>query len=212
MITWLILAPLSLVVSFFCYLTNPIVVLFCDEDGELPGFLQLWQTHDNSCNPSDVTENKQLPDWLLYDWKGHYEEYKGTTPTLAEEGRDRWFTRCINHNWTLTERLKRYICRVYWLMRNCAYGWCFWVFGIIGGTKWTFVQNDPDTSFVHQDCVCWWIDSAWRYKSTAPWFSIGDYTIYKELHLGWKVKTEAIVDTRAMIATRATIRIERKEK
>jgi len=209
MIRWLIMAPLSLIVSLICYVTNPIVVLFCNDDGELPGFFQLWQTWDNSCNPSDVTENHQLPDFLLYDWGKHYIEYKDTTPDLAMCGRERWFTRCIDNDFTLWETIQRYICRTYWLTRNCAYGWCFWIFGILPGVNWEIVKNDGLTKYIHEALIGWWIDSAWCYKSQAPMFSLWGWTVYQECFLGYKIKEEAHVDTRAMIATRATIRIEK---
>jgi hypothetical protein len=210
MIKWLFMAPLSLLVSLLCYITNPIVLLFCDEDGELPGFLSLWQTWDNSCNPSDVTEKKELPDFLLYDWGRHYAEYVDTPPELAAVGRSRWFTVCIDHDWTIMERIKRYICRCYWLTRNCAYGWTFWVFGVLPGIRWKVDQSDADTKFSHEDVPMWWLDSAWQYASSAPICKIYGYTIRREINLGWKVDTDATVDTQAMIATRVTIRIRRE--
>ena len=209
MILWLILAPLSLIVSLLCYLTNPLVVLFCDEDGELHGIGKLWQTWDNSCNPSDVYDNKQLPSFLLYDFHKHYEEWRGTTPELAAQGRERWFTRCIDPNFTIWERIQRYICRTYWLTRNCAYGWTFWVFGILPGINWHVVKDDGETRFIYEEYGLWWLNGAWCYKSTAPIFTLWGYTVHQECFLGYKIKTEATVDTRAMIATRATIHIEK---
>ena len=210
MILWLILAPISLIISLVCYITNPIVVLFCNEDGELKGFWRNWQTWDNSCNPSDVVDNAQLPSFLLYDFHKHYNEYRGTTPELAAQGRERWFTVCIDHDWTLWERFQRYICRVYWLMRNCAYGFCFWWFGILPGINWRIVKDDGETKYLHEDTSNWWFSGAWCYKSTAPLFTLWGYTVRQECFLGYKVKAEATVDTRAMIATRATIHIDKE--
>lgn len=37
----------AFIVYAFCYITNPIVVLFCDEYGILPKYFKLWQTYDN---------------------------------------------------------------------------------------------------------------------------------------------------------------------
>ncbi len=210
MIRWLILAPISLIVSLICYLTNPLVVLFCNDDGELPSFLHLWQTVDNSCNPSDVTENHQLPDWLLYDWAAHYEEWKGTTPELSANGRTRWFTRCINDDFTVVELLQRYVCRVYWLTRNCANGWAFWAFGILPGVDWEIVEKTDTKKYLHEAMYFWWIDRAWCYKDESHWFSLWGYEIKKEFYIGYKVKEEAQVDTRAMIATRLTVRIKKE--
>ena len=36
---WFLYAPLQLLIMIICYITNPIVVLFADKDGELHGFL-----------------------------------------------------------------------------------------------------------------------------------------------------------------------------
>ena len=210
MVLWLFLVPFSLTAMILCYATNPIAVLFCDENGELHGFWRHWQTHDNSCNPSDVTEHQQLPSWLLYDWKKHYEETYGTTPELEKVGRKRWFTKCINPNFTLWERLQRYICRCYWLTRNCSYGFSFWLLGITPGIRWAVEQNDADTQFVHEDYDWWWLDGAWKYKSTAPICTIFGWTIRWNTFLGWKVDENAEVDTRAMIANRVAFSLERK--
>lgn len=210
MVLWLFLVPFSLAVMILCYATNPIAVLFCDENGELHGFWRHWQTHDNSCNPSDVTEHKQLPAWLLYDWKKHYEETYGTTTELEKVGRKRWFTKCIDPNFTLKERIQRYICRVYWLTRNCSYGWAFWVLGITPGIRWMRERNDKDVNFIHEDYDTWWLDGAWRYKSTAPICKIFGWTLRWNTLLGWKVDENAKVDTRAMIANRIAFSLDRE--
>lgn len=47
---WFLYAPLQLLIMIICYITNPIVVLFSDENGELHGFLRKWQTFDDSCD------------------------------------------------------------------------------------------------------------------------------------------------------------------
>ncbi len=210
MALWLIYLPFSLLAMILCYLTNPFVVLFCDEDGELHGIFKYWQTHDNSCNPSDVTEHKQLPSFLLYDWKKHYLEYKDTTPELAAVGRDRWFTQCIDSHWTLWERIQRYICRVYWLTRNCSYGWAFWVLGITPGIRWAVEKNDGETIYVHEDYVSWRLDGAWKHKSTAKICTIFGWALHWNTFLGWKVDESASVDTRAMIANRIAFSLKKE--
>lgn len=210
MILWLIYLPFSLLLTAVCYLTNWLVTPFCDENGELHGLLKYWQTWDNSCNPSDVTEHKQLPSFLLYDWPKHYKERKEATPELAAVGRERWLTTCIDNHWTLWERIKRYICRTYWLTRNCCYGWAFWVLGITPGIRWAVEQNDADTQFVHEDYAWWWLDGAWKYKSTAKICKIFGWTLRWNTLLGWKVDENAKVDTRAMIANRIAFSLDRE--
>lgn len=209
MVLWLLYLPFSLLFMAVCYLTNPVVVKFCDKDGELHGIWRYWQTHDNSCNPSDVTEHKQLPSIFLYDWAKHYEETYDTTPELQKVGRKRWLTKCIDANFTLWERVQRYICRAYWLTRNCAYGFAFWLLGITPGVRWVVEQNDKDTIFVHEDYAWWWLDGAWKYKSTATICTFLGWTLRWNTFLGWKVDENAEVDTRAMIANRIAVSIGR---
>jgi len=210
MIMWLLYVPFSLFFMALCYLTNWFVVLFCDDNGELHGFWNQWQTWDNSANPSDVTEHHQLPSFLLYDWKRHYEEYEATTSDLAAVGRVRWFTRCIDPNFSLLERIQRYICRVYWLTRNCSYGWSFWTLGITPGVRWIVEQHTEDTIYVHEDYILWWLDGAWKYKSTAPIITLFGWTLRWNTFLGWKIVESAPVDTRGMIANRIAFSLGRE--
>ena len=144
MLTYLIYAPLNFVLSIICYLTNPLVLLWCDEAGELSGILKYWQTWDNSCNPSDIVDI--APSWLQYDWPRHYEEYVSTTAELAAVGRERCFCRVIDGHFTTGERIKRYLCRVLWLTRNCGYGFAFWLFGATceAGAVRVIDQKDDD--------------------------------------------------------------------
>lgn len=210
MVLWLLYLPFSILISVICYLTNPIAVLFSDDDGELHGFLKLWQTHDNSLNPQEVTEQPMVPKFLCYDWPRHYEEWKGTTPELAAQGKDRWFTTCIDSALSAVEVLQRYACRVYWLMRNCAYGWHFWPLGKLPGIDWKIEEQTDKKIYVHEDVPYWWFASAWKYKDESHWFSLFGYEVVKNFFIGWKVSESAKVDTRAMYAFRLWVKI-RKE-
>ena len=202
MIRWLIYLPLSLLASVLCYITNPIVLLFCDKNGELSGPLHLWQTWDNSCNPSDIMDI--VPSWLLYDWGAHYREYQDTTQLLRSWNRDRWFTDCINDEWTLWERVQRYLCRLIWLTRNNAYGWGFYVLGHTA-TPLFVIQKSENTIFADEVNGC-----GWMYKNTAKIFSLFGWEVRWNNLLGWKVDTSATYDTRAMIANRVAFSIERE--
>ena len=57
MLSWPFFALLDFVFSLICYVTNPIVVLFADEYGNLPRILRWWQTYDNCL---DI-------DWMIYE-------------------------------------------------------------------------------------------------------------------------------------------------
>ena len=51
-------------------LTNWLVVLFADEQGELPGLLRMWQTWDDTLD--NRTDVGRMPACLRYDWDDHY--------------------------------------------------------------------------------------------------------------------------------------------
>lgn len=202
MIKWLFYFPFSLLASVVCYITNPFVVLFANDDGELPGVFRYWQTWDNSCNPSEIMDI--LPSWLQYDWARHYREYVGTTDYLQSVNRERWFTECIDNNFTITEIIKRYIGRVVWLTRNNAYGWGFYVFGHTA-TPLILIQQSENTIYANE-----LNGDGWMYKNTAPMLTVFGWTIYWNNLLGWKLNTEAIYDTRSMYAMRVSVFFERE--
>ena len=194
MIRWLLYLPLSLLSTVLCYLTNWFVVLFCDKDGELHGLFHLWQTWDDSCNPEFSVQC--APKFLRYDWKAHYHEYLDTTQYLRSVNRYRWFAECINDEWTLWERFQRYACRVLWLMRNNAYGFAFY---LLGHTSTPLMVTQKSENTIYVDEVNGF---GWMYKNTAPIFSLFGWTVHWNNLLGWKIDTDAQVDTRAMIANR----------
>lgn len=68
---WFIYAPLQLVCMLVCYLTNWIVVLFADQNGELQGLLRLWQTWDDSLDGEDCV-TKYVPAIIRYDFYKYY--------------------------------------------------------------------------------------------------------------------------------------------
>lgn len=56
MIRYIIYLLLQLLCMVVCYLTNWLVLLFADEQGELPGLLRMWQTWDDTLdNKTDVS-------------------------------------------------------------------------------------------------------------------------------------------------------------
>lgn len=126
MIKWLLyLIPYNFI-CILCYFLNPIIVLFCDDEGELKGWLHYFQTYDDSCDSSYYMRGK-VPSFLNYDFDKHYYTVEGVdyfrhdcvrTYTRLKEG-------CT---WTKKEKVQRYFCRVLWLMRNCAYGFRHYVF------------------------------------------------------------------------------------
>jgi hypothetical protein len=173
----------------FCYITNPIVCLFCDENGELPPIFSLWQTWDDSCNPRFFVM-EEVFDFLKYDYDRHYEEYKGTTPELEARGCTRWYARVKDPNFTIKERIQRYICRVLWLTRNCAYGFAFFWFGkSIDLTQCEEKLHKKDEKHYYlfgwdksQNILyrTWWFKCDWWWTKR----------LYVDAYMGWKVEPE----------------------
>lgn len=121
---WFIYTPLQLLIMIICYITNPIVVLFADKDGELHGFLRKWQPFDDSCDSEDCV-TKYVPKWIRYDFYKYYLAEKQYDPNYG-----RVMKKSINiAQLSLIDKLKRYCCRLFWLSRNCAYGFALDWFG-----------------------------------------------------------------------------------
>lgn len=198
MIRWLLYLIPSLLSTVLCYLTNWFVVLFADRDGELHGVLHLWQTWDDSLNGEFSVQC--APKFLRYDWSKHYVEYRDTTQYLRSVNRDRWFATCINDEWTLWERFQRYACRVLWLMRNNAYGFCFY---LLGATVSPFLETTQSEHVIKsREIFGGNVAGAWMYKNDAPIFTLFGWTVHWNNFLGWKIDTGAKFDTRSMIANR----------
>lgn len=179
---WFIYAPLQLLCALLCYMTNWAVVLFADEQGELPGLLRLWQTWD------DTLDNKQdiarMPTFLQYDWDKHYLQF-----TVDEHGQTRYMEKLVK-SFTMRDKLKRYLCRCHWLYRNCGYGFAFYWFGVD--------VKPPVRATIYPDWYYLSTDNAWAYKSHEKAFCGLRWKIY----VGWKIQRQLNRPHRAMIATR----------
>lgn len=206
MVLWFLYLPFSLLFAVLCYLTNWIVVFFADEDGELPSFLYLWQTWDNSVYCSDSV--KHAPKFLQYDWPKHYKEHKDSDPYLRSVNRERWYCTCIDHNFTLWERVQRYLCGVLWLTRNCSYGFAFYLLGA-DVSPMLKIKRSANTIFV-REIFGENVGGAWMYKNTAPIFTLFGWTLHWNNLLGWKIDESAKVTTRAMIANRIALFFKRE--
>ena len=60
---WFLIATLQWVATLFCMITTPLVVLLCDEEGELDGIFHLWQTWDDSCYAEQMA-TESAPNFL----------------------------------------------------------------------------------------------------------------------------------------------------
>lgn len=202
MLRYLLYLPFMILCMVFCYLTNWIVVLFADEVGELHGFLHLWQTWDNSVySRQEVLE--VVPKWLSYDYDSKYEVYESASFDLRRMGRTRKYIRLKDGaKFTLIEKIKRYICGVLWLYRNCAYGFAFYWFGTDCDAKnlkkvvEKNVGNRAKTLYV--DTSKSLAVRPFRFKCNTPFCKKLRWDIY----VGWKLETTKNGNIHSMIANR----------
>lgn len=171
-----------------CYVTNPIVVLFADEVGELKGFLHYWQTWDDSLDSEfmmkEVVPNSLYGKFINYDWDSKYESYKDTE-TLKEYGHviDKVRLR-EGATFSTKERIQRYFCRVLWIMRNCGYGFAFYMFGASGDIKDVkVVSQEGNEKLNAYDTNSNWLTRNWSYKFYEKLFG----NVYVAGYLGWKI-------------------------
>ena len=188
---WFIYLLLLFPCMVLCYLTNWIVVLFADENGELPGFLRLWQTWDDSIDSEDCVVY-YVPKRIKYDFYKHYRvEYE--TMQIYNRTRKRSINICPL---TMKERVKRYCCRVFWLYRNCAYGFAFYWFGCTVSDKDIQIIKDEyrDGGYVR----LYKAGKYWKYYNSSRIF--GKW--YWKIYIGWKIAGDIKGTHRAMIANR----------
>lgn len=182
---WFIYAPLQLLIMIICYITNPIVVLFADKDGELHGFLRKWQTFDDSCDSEDCV-TKYVPKWIRSE--------KQYDPNYG-----RVMKKSINiAQLSLIDKLKRYCCRLFWLSRNCAYGFALDWFGVtINPDDVVIIDNykvgeSERNVLITRDLKYWKIYDSMRIPNTNYRWRI---------YLGWKIHNVQGIH-RAMLALR----------
>lgn len=186
-IKYLIFSIFQLFCMLICYLTNPLVVLFVNKEGELPKIFRLWQTWDSAL------DNRQYvlydcPKFLRYDFDDYYKCCVMHDGLTIDYGRTRKMV-IIKKPFPRRLWLKHYLNRVFWLYRNCGYGFAFYLFG---------VDTDPRT--IRRKSEHFAVASnAFRYKNDDPISAHWRWCIY----LGWKF--DFYDPCRAMIATRLTI-------
>ena len=204
-IKWALYYLLNLPIMIMCYVTNPIVVLFCNQNGELPKWCKLWQTHDDSVYSSDVVKKKELPDCLLYDYDKHYaERYDMSDQELEAVNNGRYYSDCIDDNFTFVEKIKRYICGVYWLTRNCGYGWAFWLFGC------NIIPADAVYTKTGDVIIGTYQGQYWTYSNSSRICTIFGRDIFWNTYLGWKFrKSNDTVITRCPLAIRVALKIKK---
>ena len=189
-IKWFFFAIADLLFTVICYFTNPIVLLFADEVGNLPSIFLLWENWDDHLDVEWMISEHCVPRWAEYDFNRHYKYYD---EWQAEQtiGQHRGYVKLLNPHFTIKERFQRYICRLAWLYRNCGYGFSYYITGV------DVNENDIVKIKDEEDYIYYVTDEAWVFKYDRP--SFGKYRW--EIFMGWKMQNVHGIE-RCMLAIR----------
>ena len=182
---WIFQAALEVLATIVAYLTNWFVVFFADECGQLPKCLKWWQTYDNPLDVEWMVTEGVVPKFARYDFKRHYEyHYEDKGDDYMIPG----YVVLLDPNFTLWERVQRYVCRLWWIYRNSNYGFSYYVNGRTVNGADNVVKRDIDLPNNRQFVSAvkggnWW-SKTWCYyyeKQYCRWFLL-------RIYLGWKLK------------------------
>jgi len=173
-IKWLIYLPIALICHLLCWLTNPLVVLFADHNGELHGLFKLWQPWDDSLDSEYYMKNV-VPSCLDYKWDEHYISHEDTDEWSVLYGKKRKFSYTKGGAiWTTKQYIQRYLCRVLWLYRNTAYGFMFYLLGAdLSGARYKLCDDDE---FYCRTTKCFSYKNEKQFCKWLRW----------KIYLGWK--------------------------
>lgn len=194
-IKWFVFSILDVLFNIAAYVTDTIVLLFADEVGNLPRAFIWWENWDDHLDVSWMIYENHVPQFAKYDFSKHYRYH---TPEEAKQliGEYRGYVDLLDGNFTAKERLQRYICRLFWLWRNNAYGFSYYVTGIdickADVTKIKTVEKDGYIYYV--------TDYAFCYKDERKSFAGFCWDNY----VGWKFRRLDDDKQRCMLAFRIT--------
>lgn len=210
-----------------CYLTNWLVVLFADKNGELHGILHLWQTWDGSLDDEEYV-TKNCPKLVRYDYYKHYKPYRITIDNKTK----RCATLISPFN-TKKEKIIHYLNRVCWLYRNCGYGFAYYIFGVTLDssqvykvyTNNTGLNNTQSYLYIKNIDSLLNVDSDYRDKPLSMTYRILSFLFFPfkykneriinkymkwNCYVGWKINVEDSdnhIFHREMLANRIYLRI-----
>lgn len=194
-IKWALFSVLDVLFNIVAYITDPIVLLFADEVGNLPTVFKWWANWDDHLDIDWMIDEHHVPKFAEYDFHKHY-KYHDEYEAERLIGEHRGYVDLLDGNFTLKERVQRYICRLVWLWRNNAYGFSYYVTGID-------VRKDDivKVKTVENDGYIWYeTDYAFCYKDERPSF-LG---MHWDNYVGWKFRSVDHEVNRCMLAFRIT--------
>lgn len=190
---------LDIIFMIICYITNPIVVLFADEYGNLPKWLKWWQTYDNCLDIDWMIYEEVVPKIFRYDFNKHYKyhmEDKSVNPIIPG------YVEIIDPEFTIIERIQRYFCRLWWLYRNTGYGFSYSVTGrryLPDYNKAYVDYRNSREDEVHINVV---FDGRSSYDRTFRIYYAKQWCkyFYIRIYIGWKITETEGEPNRAMLA------------
>ena len=192
-IKWFFLAIIDLLFTAICYVTNPIVVLFATETGELPSIFVWWANWDDGMDVEWMVTEHHVPSWAEYDFNRHY-KYVDEWEAEQVIGHHHGFVIPKDMHFTFKEKLQRYVCRLCWIYRNCAYGFSYYVTGID-----VYQADVVEVKTDEKDGYTWYVtDYAFCYKDERPSFGSHHWDNF----VGWKFRWMEHEKERCMLAIR----------
>ncbi len=168
--------------NIIAYLTNPIVLLFADEVGNLPAWALWWANWDDHLDVDWMVYEHHVPSWAEYDFNKHY-RYHSEWEAEQTIGEHRGYVDLLDPNFTTWERFQRYVCRLVWLYRNCAYGFSYYVTGMdIDGAE---VEVIKDIRVSGNTQYYAYTKKAFCYYQMKRW-TWGSRKFMLKLFFGWK--------------------------
>lgn len=195
---WFFQAIFELIFTVIAYITNPIIVLFADEYGNLPKCLRFWQTYDNCLDIEWMISENNVPNFAKYDFNKHYVYH------LEEKTDDKMipgYVDIIDPNFTVKERIQRYVCRLAWLYRNTGYGFSYELNGrdFFGEDNKVLKDIETENSRIWISYIPdnFW-NLTWSIFLYIPYYKNSKYKL--RMYLGWKLKSIRASKHRAMLA------------
>lgn len=192
---WLLMAVIDVLFNVIAYVTDPLVLLFADEVGNLPGWALWWANWDDHVDVDWMVYEHHVPRFAEYDFNRHYKYH---SPEEAERliGEHRGYVDLLDGNFTWHERFQRYICRLWWLWRNNAYGFSYYVTGVdVCKADIVKIKTEEADGYIY-----YVTDYAWVYKDERPSFC----GLRWDNFVGWKMQSVQNDVERCMLAFRIT--------
>lgn len=194
-IKWALFSVFDILFNIIAYITDPIVLLFADEVGNLPSIFVWWANWDDHVDIDWMVYEHHVPSFAEYDFNKHY-RYHDEYEAERLIGEYRGYVELLDPDFTLKEKFQRYVCRLVWLWRNNAYGFSYYVTGIdVRKEDIEKVKTQENDGYV------WFVtDYAFCYKDERP--SFGNH--HWDNFVGWKFQSVNKDVERCMLAFRIT--------